>query len=604
MNLRGATLHKSVYISAFVLALLLFGVNQFQAKASVSIKAVTADSLCPGDTIRIYAESTRISGVSFTWADTTGASTLNPSSGDTISVFPMTSTVYRVIADSSGVMDTAYISIKTLTPPSIMVAANDSSICPGDSVQLWATGASSYSWTSNMGMSGMMGDTIKVGPAATTHYYATGTDTNGCRGMDTLEIVVNSLPTVKITRSDSAVCNADTVYLYGSGAQSYSWKTSQSGLDKTGDTVWYTVTVARSYYVAGTDSNGCIGRDTTQVAHKLRPREGWNAFAGPFKTENLACNGDQISFQADHGRNTYMWSPTSVVSSPTGQTVTATLTGNTDITLVIDSSNGCSRTFPRRIFVLNSYPPLEVTFDGQQKICEGESTVLRAAGGTDWNWSPATGLNTTSGAVVTATLNSTQSYTVTAIQSGCLKDTTVTVTVDPKPDITLSRTDGGKTLCRDESTEVTITSNTGVLFDWGFGVQSTDKVKQVAPGVTTVLKVKAFSSAGCPNNATILIEVDSTCGNALNTNELSQTPSLNTYQNATGELVVEMHELEGSNFELQLIDMTGRSVVSTQLELESPNQTLSFDVGTLQRGFYLLRVVSGDQRHTKKIYLR
>ena len=70
----------------------------------------------------------------------------------------------------------------------------------------------------------------------------------------------------------------------------------------------------------------------------------------------------------------------------------------------------------------------------------------------NFTWSPATGLNTTSGATVTATPASTTTYTVSAVNpsNGFTGNTTVTVTVDPAS-YTLAAAAGGTQICQNIS---------------------------------------------------------------------------------------------------------------------------------------------------------
>ncbi|MCX6273909.1 MAG: SBBP repeat-containing protein [Bacteroidetes bacterium] len=71
-------------------------------------------------------------------------------------------------------------------------------------------------------------------------------------------------------------------------------------------------------------------------------------------------------------------------------------------------------------------------------ICPGSSTSLTASGGVTYSWSPSTGLSATTGSSVTATLNSSITYTITATDAGgCISTTTLPVTVNPLPTVTL-----------------------------------------------------------------------------------------------------------------------------------------------------------------------
>ena len=585
---------KPLAFSLVALVALLFSNVTY---GQTMVAAVTADSLCVGDTVKLYASSTRIGGVTFSWSDTSGASTISPNTGDTVSVYPSVSTNYRVVGDSAGVKDTTYFLVKVNALPVVVGSASKNLVCPGDSVTLTGAGALSYSWDNGVT------DGVKKAVLVSTTFNVTGTDSKGCKATDTAVVNVRNRPTVKISASKTEVCTNDTVWLTGSGAKTYAWSTSQSGLNKTGNPVWYTVNVARSYYVRGTDSLGCVGLDTVQVGHKTLPRESWNTWNGPFKAENRACMNEPIEMKADLGTNTYTWSPANVVSSTSGAVVSATLGANTNITCKVDSSNGCSRVVSKLIFPLSSSIGLSVNFVGTNKMCAGGTKEISASGGAKYFWSPATGLDNVNSSTVFATLNTSQTYKVQVYKDGCVRDSSVSVLVDPIPDITLSRTDGGKVLCRNESTEVTITSSTGVRFHWGFGVYSTAKVKSVAPGKTTTLKVTAYTAGGCANTAQMLIQVDSTCGDALGARDLASKELMSIKAGKEKSLNLEFSGMSGKKVALNVFDITGKSVASKSVEISSELELVEVSLLNSVEGIHIVQLLSGGESVTKKIFI-
>ncbi|HNW69140.1 MAG TPA: gliding motility-associated C-terminal domain-containing protein [Bacteroidales bacterium] len=69
-------------------------------------------------------------------------------------------------------------------------------------------------------------------------------------------------------------------------------------------------------------------------------------------------------------------------------------------------------------------------------ICVNGSINLTASGSDTYTWSPATGLNQTTGSTVTASPTTTTTYSVTGISPGCTSTNQITVTVNPNPDVT------------------------------------------------------------------------------------------------------------------------------------------------------------------------
>ena len=87
--------------------------------------------------------------------------------------------------------DTVYISVIQL--PNID-AGNDVSICLDDSIQLNASGGATYSWSPITNISNANVVDPFVFPGSDTKYYVTGTDTNGCTNIDSVQITIDALP--------------------------------------------------------------------------------------------------------------------------------------------------------------------------------------------------------------------------------------------------------------------------------------------------------------------------------------------------------------------------------------------------------------------------
>jgi hypothetical protein len=82
-----------------------------------------------------------------------------------------------------------------------------------------------------------------------------------------------------------------------------------------------------------------------------------------------------------------------------------------------------------------------VTFNLQSSsnsFCVGTTVTLTASGGNNYQWSPSNGLSSTTGSSVQANPQTSQIYTVTADVGGCLTSNTVSLTVNPLPNVSYS----------------------------------------------------------------------------------------------------------------------------------------------------------------------
>ena len=104
---------------------------------------------------------------------------------------------------------------------------------------------------------------IDVASSTPGTYRITYTTNGDCPNSSTQDITINALPTISITASSTSICAGDSVTLTASGAGaggSYSWSDGQT-------TAAITVTPGATitYYVTGTDANGCFNTASQQI---------------------------------------------------------------------------------------------------------------------------------------------------------------------------------------------------------------------------------------------------------------------------------------------------------------------------------------------------
>ena len=166
---------------------------------------------------------------------------------------------------------------------------------------------------------------------------------------------------------------------------------------------------------------------------------------------------------------------------------TYTESGNYPITFT--SAKGCDSIVTLHLTILPLPTP---GIFGSTVICQGEATTLTASGGTSYVWSDASTDNS-------ITVSQSGIYTVTATNAqGCSAPASVTVTVNPLPNVNIS---GNTNICAGSST--TLTASGANSYIWSTG-DSTATTTVSAFGVYTVT---GTSSDGCSNtaNATVLV---------------------------------------------------------------------------------------------------
>ncbi len=90
-----------------------------------------------------------------------------------------------------GCPDTMFLTVNVWPLPNVYSPSNDTTITYGQSVQLFARGASRYTWTPVSGVSNPNSPAPLVSPQETTNYIVTGVDSNGCSATDTVTVSID-----------------------------------------------------------------------------------------------------------------------------------------------------------------------------------------------------------------------------------------------------------------------------------------------------------------------------------------------------------------------------------------------------------------------------
>jgi gliding motility-associated-like protein len=494
-----------------------------------SSPAITVNSpgMCEGASASITA-TPGTTGGTYSWMPGSATS-------QTISVNPSSTATYTVTYTLSGCTNTA-VSTVTVEPLPV-VSVNSPTICEGDNAVLTASGAASYSWTG-----GSSANPFNVSPAASASYTVTGT-TNGCSSSAVASVTVNPLPLVTV--NSEVICEGQTAALNASGATSYSWSTG----DLTA-TVNVSPLATSSYTVTGTD-NGCSSSAISTVTVNPVPSVSVNS--------ETICEGSSALLTAvpSLGGGDYLWNPGAIavqsisvspaatssytvsyslngcsasavsivtveqipvitVNSPAiceGQTATLTASGGSDYSwttgdltnpvnvsplattsyTVTGTTNGCSAT-AMAIVTVNPVPVISVN---SSTICEGQTTTLTAAGGTNYAWSTGDLTNT-----VSVSPMSTTSYTVTGTTNGCSNTAIASVNVNPMPTVTVN----SATICSGTATTLTATpSAPGGNFVWVPGGSSASSIT-VSPSATSTYTVTyTLNSCSSPGTGTVTV---------------------------------------------------------------------------------------------------
>ena len=224
---------------------------------------------------------------------------------------------------------------------------------------------------------------------------------------------------------------------------------------------------------------------------------------------NQTCSGiSTILTASPSGGTNYVWKRNGIQVG-TGINYNASITGSYTCDVTLD---GCTSTSSNFSFQVNGLPNASIS-PTSATFCSGGSIVLNASGGESYSWSPATGLNSTTGASVTASPTSTTIYTVTATDANsCTASATCTVNVVQPQAINV--VPSSSTICHGKWVTLTVSGVdlNDLTYSWlpDTGLNQPTGASVIAsPVATTIYTVVATNFYnGCTSRALALVNVN------------------------------------------------------------------------------------------------
>ena len=398
-----------------------------------------------GDTLRATVLTGQAPGsLIWSWTPSTG---LNNATLPAPVANPTVTTIYtvRVTDPLTGCTNStsdpeASVLVRRSTRP-IANAGPDRAICLGDSAQLGDFGQNlgvnvRYAWSPALGLSDTTAQFPKASPPISTRYFLR-IISDGCESVtDEVRVEVVSSPTVVINQNIQEVCPGESTQLTtqivnGRPPYTYTWwptaglsdPTSASPLARPTVTTWYKVRATATACV-----NPAVDSVLVQVAPSLiLEADSTNSIGGL-----ILCQGESLQIPArviSAFPAPVTWTPTTGLSNPNVLRPIA----NPTITTAYIVSTTLGRCDFRDTVTITVVPNIVAGVSADStRLCEGQTTLLRATGGigsATYRWSPTTGLNRATGAIVRARPTQTTLYTVTASEGGCEDTASVLVEV-------------------------------------------------------------------------------------------------------------------------------------------------------------------------------
>ncbi|WP_133248475.1 gliding motility-associated C-terminal domain-containing protein [Pedobacter yonginense] len=455
-----------------------------------SPKAIASSNgpVCIGTDIQLNVND----GNSFTWTGPNNFTSTeqNPIIRNTTVDMSGDYTVTATNANGCASSSTVNVQVKKIEPK---INASQTNICKGSSVNLEASGGTTYSWLPTDGLSDPSSAKTTASPDQTTTY--TVTISNGICA-ETAQVTVNVVDKVQPSTniSSTTICKGSSVSLEASGGTTYSWLPTDGLSDPNSanttaspnETTTYTVTI----------SNGICSETaqvTVNVVDKVQPSTNISS--------TTICKGSGVNLEASGG-TTYAWLPTDGLSDPNSAKTTASPDKTTTYTVTI-SNGSCSETAQVTVNVVDKVQPS--TNISSTTICKGSSVSLEASGGTTYSWLPNDGLSDPNSANTTASPDQTTTYIVTISNGICSETAQVTVNVVDKvqPSTNISST----TICKGSG--VNLEASGGTTYAWlpTDGLSDPNSAKTTASPDKTTTYTVTISNGSCSETAQVTVNV-------------------------------------------------------------------------------------------------
>jgi gliding motility-associated-like protein len=432
-----------------------------------------------------------------------------------------------VVTDGNGCTTSSAFSIGNPGAPTApTLSINNAAICEGGSTTLSINspvGGTVYNWTGPTGSLGA-GTSINVTNAtlADGGNYTASATAAGCTGAQSAATVltVNANPIPQITPTSSSFCSDAVIVISAATsnpggtatipANGYQWTLGGSPIPGATSST-YTATVAGTYGLTITNSNGCSASASTTTALSTYSEPVLSAGTATISNSNCVTPSGSVAGVGISGGTagyTYTWynaSSTVISSSTTTADIDSIAAGN--YTLIVVDANGCNDTITAAIN--NNNAPGAPTVNGTNPSnCTGSpiSPITMTGSGGTITWYADAGLTSvvSTSNPYTPTTTTTHTLYVTETVTGCESASTqVVVTVNPTP---AAPTATGASYCTGQTVADLTAAGTGGTINWYSDAGLTSVVGTGSPfasGVTsTTVYYVAETALGCTGAAT------------------------------------------------------------------------------------------------------
>ena len=244
------------------------------------------------------------------------------------------------LATACGVSTAVQQVLVNPLPTAVIQALGSTAICPGASVQLHASGGTSYVWST-----GQTSNSITVNSAGV--YSVAATNSCGTATSQAITITMLPLPTAQITGA-GVICSGDSLRLNASGGSTYLWSNGSTAAS-------IYVRHSGTYSVVSSNSCGTVTASAQVTVESVSVQIGANVLTGnaPLAVQFTSTGSANI--------NGHAWNfGDGALATGSAPAHTFAEPGVYTVTLTVQSANGCISTDTILIVVVSEASFLQI----------------------------------------------------------------------------------------------------------------------------------------------------------------------------------------------------------------------------------------------------
>ncbi len=493
--------------------------------------------------------------------------------------------VKLVVSDSTGCVlpDSNTITIELYNPIQAQVTPT-TFICPNETIQLNASGGTSYLWSPANSLSDATIANPVASPGTTnTTYQVIVSDQCGA---DTAEVTIGIFDITTSATADTIVCLGDTVPITATGGGTYTWSPANFVTQPNNGSTGAFPNQSTQYYVSIITPDGCPTMDSVYIAvDQTLP-------INTLTNDTAMCNGESMPLLAG-GARSYLWNPSSTLDTNAGNNVIATPQQTT--TYSVDFTNACGTVTDNvTVEIIKptaiASPPLT--------ICYNDTFLLTASGGVGYNWFPKNNLASPLNDSTLGFPYQPQEYYVIVTDSlGCTDTANTSISYFPIPTI-----DAGEDKIIIYGQDVTLgATHSGGSFFWDSSAYLnclSCENTAAFPEATTTFYANILDHYGCIARDSVTISLDGVIyvpnsftpdGDGVNdvfkVNALDLTKFEMSIYNRWGQLIFETEDIAvgwNGNFKGEKVKMDTYVWKITYSDVNSTNQKLIGHVNVIR----------------------